>query len=201
MKIAGIILAGGQSRRMGGNEKSLMDISGFKPIELVAHRLTPQVDIMAINANGDAGRFSHIECPVIEDTVDGNVGPLAGVLAGMRWASEAGCQAIATAATDTPFFPKDLVSRLASARQDKIDIAMAKSGERIHPVFAIWPVALADELESFLVEEDKRKILEFANRYTLHEIEFAIDDIDPFFNINTPEDAQMAHSILEAAQK
>ncbi len=195
MKIAGIVLAGGLSRRMEGREKSLMPICGKSSLERVVERFEPQVEKLAINANGDASRFAGLGLPVLADTVEGNVGPLAGVLTGMAWAAREGYSHVASVATDTPFFPTDFVSRLAEKLTDN-DIAMAFSNGRIHPVFGIWPVALAEPLRAFLVDEDKRKILGFAQRYPLAEVDFSTDgsdeNHDPFFNINTPEDLREA---------
>ena len=197
MKIGGVVLAGGLSRRMEGREKSLMPINGKSSLERVVARFAPQVEKLAINANGDASRFSSLGLPVIPDCVTGNVGPLAGILTGMRWAKDEGFSHVATAATDTPFFPLDYVGRLNAFLSSK-DIAMAYSNGRIHPVFAIWPVSLANDLYSFLVDEDQRKILVFTNPYTVAEIDFTpsdeAKDDDPFFNINTPEDLRIAES-------
>ena len=202
MKIAGVILAGGLSRRMGGNEKSLMQLGGKAPIEWVAERLHPQVDALAINANGDPTRFAFLDRPVIADTVDGFVGPLAGALAGMRWAKQfEGMTHIMTAAADTPFIPLDLVAQLQAAITEPDDVAMAASNGRIHPVFGLWPIHLADALEHFLVAEDKRKILEFANRYLLHEIVYDTGGGDPFFNINTPDDLAAAEAMVADGAK
>ena len=199
MKIAGVILAGGLSRRMGGNEKSLLQLAGKEPISWVAEAMAPQVTRLAINANGDPARFDFLGLPVIADTVEGFVGPLAGVLAGMRWAKELdGVTHLASAAADTPFLPSSLVQNLEVAIGADDHIAMAFSHERIHPVFGLWPIALADELEHFLVAEDKRKILEFANRYTLHSVSFDKPGTDPFFNINTPQDLAQAEKMAKA---
>ncbi|EFL90433.1 molybdenum cofactor guanylyltransferase MobA [Ahrensia sp. R2A130] len=191
--IAGIILAGGLSRRMGGQEKSLMTLGGRPAISLLIERLAPQVKHLAINANGDPERFADEKLPVLADTVQGHVGPLAGVLTGMEWAAEQGASHVISGASDTPFIPLDLVERLSESAGD--GIAMARSGGRVHPVFGLWPVSLVDDLRHFLVAEDKRKILEFAKRYELSEVEFDMDD-DPFFNINTPEDLDIARKRL-----
>ena len=196
-EIAGVVLAGGLSRRMGGVEKSLMQLGGSHPIEWVVERLSKQVGPLALNANGDASRFDFLGLPVLPDTISGFVGPLAGVLAGMRWANEVhGASHILTAAADTPFIPLSIASRLSARVNSNDDIAMASSMGRIHPVFGLWPVSLADALEHFLVDEDKRKILEFANRYTLHEVNFDDEGRDPFFNINTPEDLKQAEQMI-----
>ena len=134
MKIVGVILAGGLSRRMGGNEKSLLQLAGKEPISWVADAMSPQVSQLAINANGDPARFDFVGLPVIADTVEGFVGPLAGVLAGMRWAKNIdGVTHLASAAADTPFLPKNLVRNLKAATDNNDQIAMAFSNERIHP--------------------------------------------------------------------
>ena len=198
MSVAGVILAGGLSRRMGGNEKSLLQLAGKPPVSWVAEAMHPQVSNLALNANGDPARFDFLELPVLPDTIEGFVGPLAGVLAGMKWA--AGLQDVThvvSAAADTPFLPDNLVAKLRGSLQESNDIAMADSVGRIHPVFGLWPIHLADELEHFLVAEDKRKILEFANRFTLHSVNFDKPNSDPFFNINTPEDLTAAEEMAE----
>lgn len=197
MKVAGLILAGGLSRRMNGREKSLIELNGMTLVERSAALLRPQVDMLAINANGDPARFAMLDLPVLEDDVKGFVGPLAGILTGMRWAALQGATHIATAASDTPFAPPDFVERLSGSPTTTDAIAMAVSGGRIHPVFGLWPTSLAGALRVFLVDEDKRKILEFAKRYPLHEVVFETQPPDdPFFNINTPEDLTAASARL-----
>src|SRR5579884_2157693 len=152
-KVAGVILAGGLSRRMGGGDKSLR-LLGRKPLlRHVIERLAPQAFPLAINANGDPARFADFGLPVLPDATQDFAGPLAGVLAGLRWAASAVPEAryIVTAACDTPFFPKDLVSAcLAAAGGTYPAIVHARSAGRTHPVFGIWPVALADDLKQSL---------------------------------------------------
>lgn len=196
----GCVLAGGLSRRMGGGDKSLREIGGATMLGRVVDRLAPQVGQVVINANGDPARFSAFGRPVVADTVPGFVGPLAGILAGMRWAEVHAPRArwVATVATDTPFFPDDLVARLVGAAGHiETMIALAKSGDRVHPVFGLWPVLLADDLEAAIRNEDLRKVLVWVHRHPNVEVIFrgpVIDDIeiDPFFNVNTPEDAEVA---------
>ncbi|NKB52182.1 MAG: molybdenum cofactor guanylyltransferase MobA [Rhizobiaceae bacterium] len=198
MNIAGVILAGGLSRRMGGNEKSLLQLAGKHPVAWVADAMHPQTSHLALNANGDPTRFEFLDLPVLADTVEGFVGPLAGILAGMRWAATLnGVTHLVSAAADTPFLPNNLVQELQNAVRQSGDIAMADSMGRIHPVFGLWPIHLADDLEHFLVAEDKRKILEFANRYSLHSVNFDKPNSDPFFNINTPEDLEAAEDMAK----
>ena len=110
-EIAGIVLAGGQSRRMGGGDKGLLDLGG-RPV--IAHVIERLGCARAISANGDPARFARFGLPVLPDSVPDWPGPLAGVLAGMDWAAGQGIARILTAAADTPFFPRDLGTRLAS---------------------------------------------------------------------------------------
>lgn len=202
--IVGAVLAGGQSRRMGGQDKALMPLAGRPLIGHVIDRLTPQVDRLGINANGDPERFSPFGVPVFADTISGHAGPLAGILAAMGFAIQLDARFthVATAATDTPFFPTDMVARLADAAATSETIAMATSGGNRHPVFGLWPVSLAGDLEAWLRRTDTFKVLAWAGRHNLAEVDFAFDDHDPFFNVNTPRDREMAESLLttEAAR-
>ena len=205
----GVILAGGQSRRMGGGDKSMLTL-GEKP--LLAHvidRLAPQFEAgraaLALNANGAPSRFEAFALPVIPDPVDGFLGPLAGVLAGLEWAAERGARGIVTAAADTPFPPPDLVARLIAAAQTaQTPLACAETGGRDHPTFGLWPAALREDLRRALVDEHLRKVVLWTERHGCARAAFD-DHIrpgpagDPFFNINTPEDLSLARSQLAAA--
>lgn len=201
--ILGVVLAGGQSRRMGGTDKALVAIAGKPLIAHVAERLAPQVGAMAINANGDARRFDRLGLPVFADTVTGHAGPLAGVLAAMRFAAaqNGNFTHVATAATDTPFFPADLVARLAESATTPDTIAMATSNGNRHPVFALWPTALAGDLESWLAGTDTFKVMAWVKRHRFAPVEFGLapDGADPFFNINTPEDLATAERVAVGA--
>ena len=201
--MAGIILAGGLSRRMGGGDKGLLMLGGQPLLAHIAARLAPQVQAMALNANGEPERFRDLGLPVVPDTVPGFPGPLAGVLAGLDWAAaNTQCQAIVTAAGDTPFFPPDLAARLAAAAADRPGtIAVARSAGRLHPTFALWPLAVRAALESFLVDEGNRRVLSLIERQQSIAVDFepaAVNgrQIDPFFNINTPGDLAEAETIL-----
>ncbi len=205
--VAGVILAGGLARRMGGGDKTLVPIGGRPMLAMVIERLAPQVAALAINANGDPARFAEFGLPVIADTISGYAGPLAGILAGMRWAQaeHRQCRYLASVAGDTPFFPADLVARLAEGCGGTSDtIALAASAQGNHPVFGLWPLALADALEAFLTEGDNRKILAFTDRYCRLNVPFDHIDLaggetlDPFFNVNAPEDVTRAEAIVLA---
>ncbi|MBZ9759685.1 molybdenum cofactor guanylyltransferase MobA [Mesorhizobium sp. CA8] len=202
--VAGIVLAGGQSRRMGGGDKPLLSLGKAKLIDHVAARLKPQVATLGLNANGDPARFAAMDLPVLEDTVPGHAGPLAGILTGLEWATrQTGCRWLISAAGDTPFFPENLVERLAAATRDRPGaIAVASSDGRWHPTFALWPLGLRDALRHFLVDEDNRRVSAFMERQGYVEVEFPMieaDDktIDPFFNVNTPDDLAAAERLLQ----
>jgi len=202
-QVAGVVLAGGRSRRMGGGDKSLRALNGKPLILHVIERLGGQAGPIALNANGDASRFSPFGLPVISDATTDFAGPLAGVLAGLRWAAEAAPDArfIVTAACDTPFFPSDLAKKLlASTGTTCPCIALAASAGRTHPVFGLWPVDLADDL-ALSLEAGTRKVLHWTDRHPHFIVEFAFANfggvsVDPFFNANTPEDLGEAERLL-----
>ncbi len=193
--MTGVLLAGGQSRRMGGGDKGLIEVAGRPMMRHVMERLGRQVGAMVLNANGDPGRFAAIGLPVVADSIEGHVGPLAGVLAGMRWSAVNAPAAthIATVSTDAPLIPDDLVARLADGLEDSgARIALAASAGHSHPVIGLWPVGLADDLEAALLN-GVRKVLHWTNRHgsTIVEFPFAAvhgRQVDPFFNANTPEE-------------
>ena len=205
--ITGVILAGGRSRRMGGGDKGLLDLGGKPMLAHVIERLKPQVGRIIINANGEPRRFAAWSLPVVPDTVGGFAGPLAGVLAGMRWslAHAPNARFIVTAAGDAPLLPRDLAHRLLAAlAPGKAVIALAQSLGELHPVIGLWPVALADDLEAQLTA-GVRKVLHFTRRHRTLAVPFAPVrlcglDIDPFFNANTPAELeQLRASIARGA--
>ena len=202
MKIVGLLLAGGQSLRMGGGDKTLRPLGGVTLLERVVERLRPQVEALVLNANGDPVRFAGFGLPVVPDSVAGFAGPLAGVLAGLDWtaANRPDCPYVASAATDAPFLPVDLVARLvAGVDEAGADLGCAASGGRAHPVFGLWPVGLRDDLRRALADEGIRKVDVFTARYRLATVSFADTPIDPFFNANQPEDLVAAAALLRAA--
>ncbi|WP_054313046.1 molybdenum cofactor guanylyltransferase MobA [Mesorhizobium sp. 1M-11] len=202
VEVAGVILAGGLSSRMGGGDKGLLSLGGKSVLEWVTAQFAPQVGPLALNANGDPARFSSFQRPILVDTVAGFPGPLAGILAGLEWAaSETKTSTVVTVAADTPFFPENLVSELANA-VDHDTIAVARSSGRLHPTFALWPIGLREPLRHFLVEEGNRRVLSFIERHRFIEVDFPLlplrdDTLDPFFNINTPADLTEAERILK----
>lgn len=196
--IAGVLLAGGRARRMGGGDKCLRPLGGRPLLAHAIERAAAQVGPLAINANGDPARFAEFGLPVVADGVEGFAGPLAGVLAGLDWAAVVApdCDFVASFATDAPFFPADLVARLSAAVVDGADMACAASGGRAHPVFGLWPVRLREELRRAMVDEEIRKVDLWTARYRLAEVAFDDDRFDPFFNVNRPEDLARAEDLL-----
>jgi len=206
VNIAGLLLAGGQSRRMGGGDKTLRVLGGRSLLERVIERLRPQVATLVLNANGDPARFAAFGLPVIADSIPDFAGPLAGILAGLDWtaAHRPDCPFVASVATDAPFLPTDLVSRLAEGIVSAgAELACAASGGQAHPVIGLWPLRLRHELRQALAEEGVRKVDVWTARYRLATIPFPEDvpglgqGIDPFFNANRPEDFDRAAALLE----
>jgi molybdopterin-guanine dinucleotide biosynthesis protein A len=203
-EVAGVLLAGGLAKRMGGGDKSLRELAGRPLLARIVERVRSQVGPLVLNANGDPARFAAFGLPVVPDVVAGYAGPLAGVLTGLEWsaANAPGCTHVASFACDAPFVPTDLVTRMAAAlAADGAELACAASGGRSHPVFGLWPLALRDDLRRAMVEEQIRKIDAWTARYRLATVEFAplrtpAGEVDPFFNTNRPEDLAEAERLL-----
>jgi molybdopterin-guanine dinucleotide biosynthesis protein A len=199
--IVGVILAGGSATRMG-KDKVLMPIAGKPMLARVADRLSPQVDRIVLSANGGLARFAAFGLPVLGDTIGGGLGPLAGVHAAMLWAkwNTPAARFVASVPTDSPFFPIELVSRLSEEHQPET-ITIAASSGGTHSVFALWPVSLFDDLEEFLKSGASPKVMTYAGGHGPRFVHFEDivlpygETVDPFFNINTPEDAARAEEI------
>ena len=183
-EITGIVLAGGQGRRMGGVDKGLVDLEGKALAERVIARLAPQVGTVIVNANQNAGRYAAFGYPVVPDAVGGFAGPLAGLHAGMTQAHSA---YVATAPCDSPFLPDDLVARLAAALVDAdAQLAVAKTFDQPHPVFALVRRDTLAHLTDFLAAGGRKIDLWYAS---LRHVEVPFDDeADAFRNINTREE-------------
>jgi molybdopterin-guanine dinucleotide biosynthesis protein A len=192
-----VVLAGGLSRRMG-QPKPALHLGGQTMLARIIGRLEPQAGHIAVNLNG-AGEATIDGNPVIGDTVPGFLGPLAGVLAAMRHAAATTPAAthVLVVPTDTPFFPQDLSQRLTEAMTEREQIAVASSGGALHPLFALWPVSLADDLEHWVTTDPKRRVRAFIERHPNVEVDFPLTVttaglFDPFFNVNTPDDLRRA---------
>lgn len=197
-EVVGVLLAGGRSSRMGGGDKCLREIAGVTLLEWAITMARPQVNHLILSANGNPRRFAAYGLAVVPDDGGEGAGPLAGVLAGMDWAAAhaSQCAYLASFPTDTPFFPDVLVPRLLAAATDGADIACASSGGRLHPVFALWPVRLRHDLHHALHDEGLRQVEQWVRRYRVAEVEFETTPIDPFFNVNRPEDLVAARAML-----
>ena len=187
---------------MGGGDKSLLQLDGQRILDRVISRARPQVDALLLNANGDPERFREFGLPVVSDVIGEFAGPLAGILTGMDWARREAPSAewLVSFATDAPFLPTDMVARFhATAVEERADIVCATSQERTHPVFALWPLWLMDELRAAMENEEMRKIDRWTARYQTSQVSFAADadGIDPFFNVNQPENLEEAHRLLD----
>lgn len=197
--VCGLLLAGGQSRRMGGGDKCLRMLGDRTVLARIIEIARPQVGQLVLNANGDKARFADYGLPVVSDVVDGFAGPLAGVLTGLDWAREnaPACRWVASIACDAPFLPRDLVERfLVSVEAAGADMACATSGGRDQPVFGLWPVSLVEDLRAAVLEEAIRKVDLWTSRYHLVRVDWPTDPVDPFFNVNRPDDLRFAETIL-----
>jgi molybdopterin-guanine dinucleotide biosynthesis protein A len=202
MKIAGIVLAGGQSRRMGGGDKCLRLLGGRPILSHIIDRARPQVAALALNANGDPTRFAQFGLPVVADSIPDFAGPLAGVLAGLDWAamSVSQCSHVVSFASDAPFLPLDLVDRFVSALGDgRSSLVCAMSAGQIHPVFGLWPIELREDLRRALTQEGVRKVDIWTARHRLAVVDFPATPVDPFFNTNRPEDLDQAEMLAPLA--
>ncbi|MGF1276632.1 molybdenum cofactor guanylyltransferase [Acetobacter pasteurianus] len=192
MKIAGLVLAGGQASRMHGQDKAFLDTGKGLALDCVFARLQQECSTVAISANGDPARFSAWKCPVLPDSLY-NVGPLAGVLSGLEWAENNGYNTLITIPVDTPFTPAGLVDALMPAP------SYARCGGQSHPLVAAWPVSVRPVLAaqlSFLTQENKKhqtRVRTLANTLGARAVDFPlVEGMDPFMNINTPQDLILA---------
>jgi molybdopterin-guanine dinucleotide biosynthesis protein A len=194
----GLVLAGGLARRMGGGDKALLKIGNDTILDRVVARFAPQCTGLLLNANGDPARFARFGLPVVADDIPDFAGPLAGILAGLDWlaANKPGMEWMASVPGDCPFVPRDLVPRLHEARiAQSLPLACAKSGDWRHPVAGLWPVALRGDLRRALTEEGLHKIEVWTGRHGVALAEWPDKPVDPFFNVNRPEDLANAETI------
>ena len=200
-EIIGIILAGGQSRRFGDGDKFFRKLNGKSLIDHVIERLQPQTDDLVINSNSDANLFLEQGLTVVPDTIQGFAGPLAGILTGMEWVlrNKPQYEWIATFPSDAPFIPHNCVKEMRlCAKMENTDIVCTASGQRTHPVCALWRIDLAADLRKVMINEGLRKIDLWTARHQLSIIKFPDHPYDPFFNINRPEDMVLAEKIMKS---
>ncbi|WP_375464734.1 molybdenum cofactor guanylyltransferase MobA [uncultured Methylobacterium sp.] len=197
--VLGLILAGGLARRMGGGDKVLLRLGGRTLLDHVTGRLAPQCAGLALSANGDPGRFSGFRGPVLPDDVPDHPGPLAGILAGLDFAAEhrPGASHILSVSGDAPFLPHDLALCLGSAAGPGGSvIALAASGGRAHHTVALWPVGLRGDLRAALAGRGERRVGAFIARHGTVVVTWPSEPVDPFLNVNTPDDLKLAEAAL-----
>ncbi len=196
----GLVLAGGLARRMGGGDKALIQIGGVAILDRVLDRLRGSCAAIVLNANGDPARFARYGLPVVADSIPDYAGPLAGILAGLDWAAAnmPGTQWLVSVPGDCPFLPRDLVERLHAARDaQNTPLACARSGEWRHPVVGLWRVDLREDLRHAITVDGLRKIEIWTARHGIAIATWPDQPFDPFFNVNTPEDAATADRVAK----
>ena len=194
----GLVLAGGLARRMGGGDKARLSIGGATILQRVLACLAPQCERVVINANGDPTRFADTGLPVVADSVPDFAGPLAGILAGLDWtpAHAPNCEWLLSVPGDCPFLPKDLLARLHEARRAAgTSLACARSGAWRHPVVGLWSIDLREDLRRALMDEGLRKIEIWTARHGVAIADWPAEPVDPFFNVNTADDAARAEAL------
>jgi molybdopterin-guanine dinucleotide biosynthesis protein A len=199
-KIFGVVLAGGRSVRMQGENKSFQKLGGKTLLDRVIERALPQVDQLLLNSNDTAGELSEAGLTIIADSIPAHAGPLAGLLAAMEFVAQnhSGVSYLASFPVDSPFYPKDLVSRLVGALElEQASIAIPRYRNRAHWAFGVWSVALLQDLRQFVGPQGQRKVQDWVERHAHCFVDFDESDQDPFFNINTPTDLKLAQARLQ----
>lgn len=195
--VLGVILAGGQSRRMGV-DKALVQLAGRPLLAHVIARLAPQAGALAISANGDPARLAGFGLPVLADALPDHPGPLAGVLAGLDHAAALGCDHVLSVAVDTPFVPLDLGARLAQG--GGLALAATQDGDGrigLHPTCGYWPVALREDLRTAL-RAGTRRVTDWTRAHGAREVLFETAGERGFFNINSPADLARAEEMARS---
>lgn len=177
--VVGLVLAGGAARRMGGGDKPLLDVGGRTMLERVIAVLAAEADSVALSANGDPARFAHFGLPVLDDGPLAGCGPMAGVLAGLEWAERLAGAALLTLPGDTPFVKAGIAAELGAPP------ACAESGGRLHPLIAVWPVAVREELRRWLRDGERRSARMFAAEIGMRAVAFPEARAMEFLNVNT----------------
>lgn len=189
----GVVLAGGQARRMEGQDKGLIELAGSPMVQHILDAIAPQVGKVIINANRNREIYAHYGYPVVADELDGYCGPLAGMASSMRAADT---PFMVTVPCDSPFVPGDLVERLyLRLIHEDADISVAHNGERIQPVFVLLKTTLLDSLLNFL-KQGERKIDKWFDHHKLAIADFS-DKPDTFININTRDELSQIESRLK----
>ncbi len=173
---------------MGGGDKPLLEVGGRPMLARILDVLTKEAEAVAISANGDPARFAAFGRPVLNDGPFAGQGPLAGLLAGLDWAAARGASVLLSAPGDTPFLPRGLAAALAPAP------ACAASGGRVHPLVALWPIAVRAELRRLLSGDGPRGAGRFAEVIGMRCVAFPDSPRDPLRNVNTPDELAAARA-------
>ena len=202
-KVPAVILSGGKSRRMDGNDKAFISIGDQTLLEMIVKRLELQTSQIAINTNSNSHRYTSLGLPILNDEIKGFLGPLAGVFTAMKWANQIGYKQVATVAVDTPMFPENLLKKLyQEMKGSNSDItfasSVAESGYKkvLHPVFGLWKTNLLDDLRNE-IEKGVRKVTLWSSKHKVSIVYFPHKLIDPFFNVNTLEDILLLKEYLK----
>ena len=192
-KVVGVILAGGEGRRLGRGPKALVAFQGRRLIDRSIAALNGQVHRLAIGLRQHQAWAADFGLPLVYDPLH-DVGPLAGVLAALDWAQAAGAESVVTVPTDCPFIPLNLVARLRAGRRSDSDIVVAESAGQRHHLVALWPVVVRAKLDRELRQSKVLAVHKFQSACETQSVSWPVDRIDPFFNINTPEELTKAEA-------
>ena len=195
--ILGAILAGGQSKRMG-EDKLFLDLNNKKLIEHTLDKVKKYLKEIIIVTNKDNKFFLENNLTTVKDCIEGQLGPLVGILTAMKWAKENlnKCSWVATFPCDTPFFPETIIKSFIEASEKKESLILcASSHGRKHNIFGLWSLDLYDKLKDDLINKKIRKVQDWTEKNKIKNLEFKFKDYDPFFNINTKEDLEFAKKL------
>ena len=194
--LAVLIMIGGQSSRMGGGIKSFIKFNNRSIFDRIFNNINHQTNQIIINCNDQHEKIKEYNLPIVNDLKVGFLGPLAGIHAGMHWLinNKPEIRWLITIPGDTPFIPKNIISKFNEKLSSKIKIILTKSNDNIHPIIGAWHTSLFNDLEDNL-NKGTRKILKWTETYPLDYLKYSINDYDPFFNINTKEDVINAKQI------
>ena len=195
--ILGVILAGGQSKRMG-KDKLFLEFDNKKLIEHTIDKVKKYLRKVIIITNQDNAFFLKKNLTTVKDCIEGQLGPLVGILTAMKWAKEnlRECSWIATFPCDTPFFPESIIKNFIEESKKKESLILcASSHGRKHNIFGLWSLDLYDKLKDDLTNNKVRKVQDWTEKNRIKNLEFKFKDYDPFFNINTEEDLEFAKKL------
>ena len=195
--ILGAILAGGQSKRMG-KDKLFLEFNNKKLIEHTIDKVKKYLQRVIIITNQDNEFFSKNNLITVKDCIDGQLGPLVGILTAMKWAKDNSNKysCVATFPCDTPFFPESIIkSFIEESEKTESLILCASSHGRKHNIFGLWSLDLYDKLKDDLINKKVRKVQDWTEKNKIKNLEFEFKEYDPFFNINTEEDLEFAKKL------